>query len=72
LPNAVLVLKSGFQKNGGKCQTEYSEGTAVARERFGVLGGYCRGNLRWSCAIDLVYETKRVTPFLEIFTKIVL
>jgi hypothetical protein len=45
----------------------------------GVLGGYCHGmgkvrstwrvlprRWKWSCVIDLVYETKRVTPFLEI------
>jgi hypothetical protein len=51
----------------------------------GVLRGYCRGmgkvwstwrvllrGWKWSCVIDLVYETKRVTPFLEIFTKNVL
>jgi hypothetical protein len=48
----------------------------------GVLGGYYRGTgkvwstrrvllrkWRWSCVIDLVYETKRVSPFPEIFTK---
>jgi hypothetical protein len=44
LPNAVLVLKSGFLKNGGKCQTEYSEDTAVAGVCFRVLVGYYRGN----------------------------
>jgi hypothetical protein len=51
----------------------------------GVLGGYCHGmgmvqstcrvlpsKWRWSCSIDLVYEVKRVSPFLEIFTKTVL
>jgi hypothetical protein len=48
----------------------------------GVLGGNCHGtrkvqstcrvlprNGRWSCVIDLVYGTKRVTPFLEILLK---
>jgi hypothetical protein len=48
----------------------------------GVLGGYCCGkgmvrstcrvlprNWRWSCLIDLGFEIKRVSPFLEIFTK---
>jgi hypothetical protein len=49
-----LRNKDGFWKNGGKCRMEYSEGTAVARERFGVLGGYCWGNWRWSCVIDRV------------------
>jgi hypothetical protein len=50
----------------------------------GVLGGYYRGtgmvrstcrvlprNWRWSCLIDLVYEIKRVFPFLEILLKLV-
>jgi hypothetical protein len=27
---------------------------------------------KWSCVIDLVYETERVTPFLEILQKKVL
>jgi hypothetical protein len=57
-------FKSGFRKNGERCRTEYSEGTAVARGWFGVLVGYCRGNGdghvrltwfykgRWSCLID--------------------
>jgi hypothetical protein len=36
---SVLVLKSGFQKNGEKYRMEYSEGTAVARVWFGVLVG---------------------------------
>jgi hypothetical protein len=48
----------------------------------GVLGGYCHGmgkvqstwrvlprRWKWSCVIDLIYETKRVTPFLEILLK---
>jgi hypothetical protein len=48
----------------------------------GVLGGYCHGmgkvrstwrvlprRWKWSCVIDLVYETERVTPFLEILQK---
>jgi hypothetical protein len=48
----------------------------------GVLGGYCHGKgkvwstcrvlprrWKWSCVIDLVYGTKRVTPFLEILLK---
>jgi hypothetical protein len=34
-------FKKWFSENGGKCRTEYSEGTTVARERFRVLGGYC-------------------------------
>jgi hypothetical protein len=38
---SVLVLKMVF-KNGGKCPTEYSEGTAVAWENFRVPGGYCQ------------------------------
>jgi hypothetical protein len=38
----VLVLKMVFWKNGVLCRTEYLEGTAVAREWIGVLGGYCR------------------------------
>jgi hypothetical protein len=46
-------FKSGFRKNGGRCRTEYSEGTDVARVWIGVLG-YCQGNGRWSCVIDLV------------------
>jgi hypothetical protein len=46
-------------------------------------GGYCRATgmvrstcrvlprkWRWSCLIDLVYEIKRVTPFLEILLKL--
>jgi hypothetical protein len=51
-----------FSENGGKCRMEYSEGTAVAWEKFRVPGGYYREGERWSCVIDLVYETKRVTP----------
>jgi hypothetical protein len=48
----------------------------------GVLGGYCHGTgkvrstwrvlprrWKWSCVIDLVYEIKRVTPFLKISNK---
>jgi hypothetical protein len=48
----------------------------------GVLGGYCRGmgkvqstwrvlprRWKWSYVIGLVYEMKRVTPFLEILAK---
>jgi hypothetical protein len=35
---------NGFRENGEGCQTEYSEGTAVARLWFGVLAGYCRRN----------------------------
>jgi hypothetical protein len=48
----------------------------------GVLAGYCHGmgkvrstwsvllrRWKWSCVIDLVYETKRLTPFLEILQK---
>jgi hypothetical protein len=31
---------------------EYLEGTAVAREWFGVLEGYYRGDGEWSCMID--------------------
>jgi hypothetical protein len=31
-----------FSEKGGKCRTEYSEGTVVAWEKFGVHGGYCR------------------------------
>jgi hypothetical protein len=51
----------------------------------GVLRGYCHvmGKVqstcrvlprkrRWSCLNDLVYEIKRVSPFLEIFTNNVL
>jgi hypothetical protein len=40
----VLVLQKCFWKNGERCQTECSEGTAVARWWFGVLAGYCRRN----------------------------
>jgi hypothetical protein len=39
-----LFYKMIFEKNGGRVGTYYSEGTAVARERFGVLVGYCRGS----------------------------
>jgi hypothetical protein len=71
-------FKSGSRKNGERCRTEYSEGTAVARVWFRVLVGYCRGNgdghvcltwfyeWRWSCLIDLGLEMKRVSPSLEI------
>jgi hypothetical protein len=38
----VLVLQMVFEKNGVWCQTEYLEGTAMARVWFGVLGGYRR------------------------------
>jgi hypothetical protein len=37
-------FKSGSQKNGERCRTGYSEGTAMARVWFRVLVGYCRGN----------------------------
>jgi hypothetical protein len=40
----VLVLQKCFWKNGERCRTEYSEGTAVARLWFGVLVGYCQRN----------------------------
>jgi hypothetical protein len=75
--------KSGFRKNAGRCQTEYSKGTAVARVWFGVLVGYYRGigdghvglnwfyKWTWSYLIDLVYEQKGVSPFLEILLKLV-
>jgi hypothetical protein len=43
LPNVSFGFIKCFQKNGEVCQTEYLEGTAVARERFGVLAGYYRG-----------------------------
>jgi hypothetical protein len=36
-------MKMILSKNRGRCRTDYSEGTAVACERFGVLEGYCRG-----------------------------
>jgi hypothetical protein len=40
----VFCFTKVFSKgNGERCLTEYSEGTAVARQRFGVLVGYCRG-----------------------------
>jgi hypothetical protein len=43
-PNVGFVFKVGFSEYGGRCRTEYSKGTAVARERFGILGGYYRGD----------------------------
>jgi hypothetical protein len=43
-PISVLFFKVDFRKKWRKCQTEYSEGTAVAHAWFGVLVGYCR---RW-------------------------
>jgi hypothetical protein len=39
-----FCFQKWFLENGGRCWTEYSEGTAVARERFGVPRGYCRGD----------------------------
>jgi hypothetical protein len=33
-------------------RTGYLEGTAVAREWFGVLERYCRDDGEWSCMID--------------------
>jgi hypothetical protein len=80
----VLVLQKCFQKNGGRCRTEYSEGTAVAWLWFGVLAGYCRRNGdghvwltwsckgRWSCLIDhrlSPLKRKWVPPFLQILIK---
>jgi hypothetical protein len=38
----VLVLQNFQEEKGERCQTEYLEGTIVARWWFGVLGGYCR------------------------------
>jgi hypothetical protein len=65
---SVLVLKMVFRK--------------WRKVPDGVLGGYCRGmgkfwstwrvlprRWKWSCVIDLFYERKRVTPFLDNFTK---
>jgi hypothetical protein len=40
----VLVLQKCFRKDGKRCRTGYSEGTAVAQLWFGVLAGYCRRN----------------------------
>jgi hypothetical protein len=37
-------------------------GYCVAWEKFRVPGGYYQEDERCSCVIDLVYETKRVTP----------
>jgi hypothetical protein len=79
----VLVLQKCFWKNGERCWTEYSEGTAVARLGFGVLAGYCWRNGdghvwltwfyegRWSCLIDhQLLKNKWVSSlFLEILLK---
>jgi hypothetical protein len=79
----VLVLQKCFQKNGERCRTEYSEGTAVAWLWFGVLAGYYRRNGdghvwltwiykgRWSCLIDhrLSLEKQMSSPFPRDFTK---
>jgi hypothetical protein len=50
---------------------EYLEGTAMAREWFGVLEGYYRGDGGWSCMIDhgCLGQTKRSFPFPRAFTK---
>jgi hypothetical protein len=32
-----------LERKGERCRMEYSEGTAMARRWFGVLGGYCQG-----------------------------
>jgi hypothetical protein len=47
----------------------------VARERSGVLGGYCRGVGCWSCGIDqccLRAIIKEFPPFLELISKLTL
>jgi hypothetical protein len=43
-PMSVLILQKSLWKNWRRCRSEYSKGTAVARERFGVLIGYYQGN----------------------------
>jgi hypothetical protein len=35
-------IKVFSERNGERCQAEYSEGTAVVRLWYGVLAGYCR------------------------------
>jgi hypothetical protein len=55
-------FRSGFQKNGGKCQTEYSEGTAVAWEKVRSTWRVLLRRWKWSCVIDLIYETKGLPP----------
>jgi hypothetical protein len=44
LAQCRFCFQKCFSEKGDKCQTEYSEGTAVARERFGVPGGYYQGD----------------------------
>jgi hypothetical protein len=76
--------KGVFRKFRERCRTEYSEGTAMAWVRFGVLAGYCRWNgyghvwltcfffkERWSCLIDhrLSLENQMSSPFPRDFTK---
>jgi hypothetical protein len=43
LAQCRFCSKKVFSENGERCRTEYSEGTAVARRWYGVLGGYCCG-----------------------------
>jgi hypothetical protein len=42
LAQCQFCFQKCFHKNGGRCRTEYSEGTTVARIWFGVLVGYCQ------------------------------
>jgi hypothetical protein len=44
LAQCRFCFQKWFSENGGRCRTEYSEGTAMARERFRVPGGYYRGD----------------------------
>jgi hypothetical protein len=70
-PNVGFGFTKIFSENGGRCRTEYSEGTVVAWERFGVLVGYCQGNGDGHVRLTGFMEQKGLppSPFLEIFTK---
>jgi hypothetical protein len=64
-----------FSEKWSLCRTKYLEGTAVARECFGILEGYCRGDGSWSCMIDhgcFGANKKEFPPFLEPLQKFVL
>jgi hypothetical protein len=64
----VLVLKKVFgkwRKVSDGVLREYYRGMGKVWSTWRVLPR----RWKWSCVIDLVYETKRVTPFLKILPK---
>jgi hypothetical protein len=44
LAQCRFYFQKWFSENGGRCRTEYSEGTTMAQERFRVPRGYYRGD----------------------------